>query len=917
VDDRRRGVEGAHVALVVQGRSIHEARTDADGAYRFEGAVPDQPRSTWMGLSPTARCDCVVRARTADGRSGQVALVLSARSPDDGDLRLAPLVLGEAFALTIEVSADTGPVAGARVRVGGGPPDHRKSWGWYEAALTDAAGRARLTGLPRGTAGVYVTAEGWGPGVAASPIPRLQGSPLEVRLPPRRHVDILVLEEGTGNPVPEAEVSVVVALPQPDRGWVQLGPAEGIAPTDTRGLTRVPAFAPACRGWAYVRAPGRPQRTRASNAPMAWEASQTVVRVPAPNTLSWVVVPGDGPIPADGTPVRVCRGDRIVYGDGYLPPEVGSIENGHLVIPHAVAQTEHRPYHLIATAPDGRCALAAVAQGQSQGEEVAFRGPRTLTVRVSDHAGNPVAGVGLSLRECRSSCLHERIRPTDRQGVCVLTPLLPEAVRVSLYGIEGWVERQVQDVDLTAGDQTVVLSLPPAQRLLVHVLVDGEPRLPPSWRLQVGRHRVGSRQVTEDARTGTIRTTLACTDPLVGSVVRLETDTFGTATGTAEQAAATDAAVVTLSLRTGGRILARVTPPADGRFSLFLERYVDAIGDFGVTALPVAPEAARDGIFEFAGLEAGRYRLRERFTHLLSGVAVVTEAGGDVELPFDLSGMGMVRGRIEAPEDGGVALARVEVQGLVEPGGPSVPGLLPGGRRAPPNTIPVDAQGEFQLQVPGDRAITLDAWHPFLQSGGPVEVQGPRDDVRLVLRHGPTAALVLDREPTPQEAARLEGSILLFADDVRGEPAWRCPATVSGREILFGRFEPGVYTLWLDGGTLAPIVLRDVHLGPGRTRVEGATVRGGCRLRFELEVPAGRVVSRLLFLAESLDGPPYARSGSVWDAARTAELRALGAGRFRVAVHAIEAPGQEPRLVFEDEISLDGVNDARVTVDLR
>ena len=850
-----------------------------------------------MGLSPTARCDCVVRARTGDGRSSQVALVLSARSPDDGDLRLAPLVLGEAFALTIEVSAETGPVTGARVRVGGGPPDHRKSWGWYEAALTDAAGRARLTGLPRGTAGVYVTAEGWGQGVAASPIPRPQGTPLGVRLPPRRHVEVLVLEEGTGNPVPDAEVSLVVTLPQPDRGWVQLGPAEGIAPTDTRGLTRVPAFAPACRGWAYVRAPGRPQRTRASNAPMAWEASQTVVRVPAPNTLSWVVVPGDGPIPADGTPVRVCRGDRIVYGDGYLPPEVGSIENGHLVIPHAMAQTEHRPYHLIATAPDGRSALAAVAAGPEP-----WRGGRLPGPPDPDRARRPTRGESgrrgrpLAARACRSSCLHERIRhrPPGRVRAHA-APARRRYVSACTASRAGSIGRSRTSTSRRATNRWCSAS---RRRSGSSSTCSSTAKRGCLRRGACGSADTGGR-ADRSTRTpdGDDPHDARRTDPLVGSIVRLD-DRRVRHSHRHGGAGRDDRGVASSRSRCApeGRIRARVTPPADGRFALFLERYVDAIGDFGITALPVAPEAARDGDLRVRGARGG----------------ALPAAGASHAPPLGRRRRhrgGRRRGAALRPERHGHRCAdesrRRRTAGWQRPGwrygvwsstaAPRCPGCsrVAGGR--PPNTIPVDGQGGFAAagaRGPRDHARRM---APVPPSGGPVEVRGtPR---RRAARPAPRADGGPRARPRADagERSRLESSILLFGDDPRGEPAWRVRRSCRVARSWFGRFEPGVYTA----------VAGRRHAGAHRLRTSGweraerasraPSMRPGCRLRFDLDVRRrpDRVRACCCAPSPSTDRPTRAAATS-WSATEVAELTALGAGRFRVAVETLDDPAAGP-----------------------
>lgn len=924
MDDRRRGVGGVEVSLVVAGDTLHQTRTAEDGTYRIAGRVPARSRVAYMGPRRPRQCDSVVRAVADDGRAGWRALPLPARSAEDGDLELSAIRLEEAHEITVRVKAEGGPVSNALVRFGGGPADSRSTWDWHGAARTDAAGVAHLTGLTRGTAGLYVTADTHGPAVAGLLVPPLaEDTDVVVTLPPRTSVGLLVREEGTAEPVPNAAVMLVVAMPSPDRGWVQLGAPEGVPETDDSGTTRLPRFAEGTRGWVYVRAPDRPQRRRASHTEVRWDAASLVVEVPGPSSLSWALVAGDGPLPLDGTAVRIRRGDGAYDMGGFLTPETGRIEDARLVVPHAVAQTSQRAYHLLAVLPDGRCAEATVARGAEDGEEVAFRGPRSLTIRVVDAAGRPIAGMRPYVSRCESKNLHDHYPVTDDRGTCLLAPFLPEVVRAHLWGdVDQWIEPQERDVDLTESDGTVEFSIAAPQRLRVEVTMGGAPRLPGSWRLRVGRHRVPARHVREDPIQGTLEATLCCRDALEGIEVRLEAPSYGTAIGIAHLEAQTGKAIVRLALGSSGRILARVAPPSSGGFELFLERYHEEAKTFSSTGMPLTAEAAREGTFVFDELEPGRYRLRERFTHRLSNEVVIPDAGGDASLEFDLSAAGLVRGRIDAPSGYGPLITRVLVAGLTEPEAPQDSGVpwRPSATdpRFPAGAVLVGEDGRFELLVPGDRTITLEAWHPMLRSAGSVEVLAPRSDVRLTLVQGPTASLLLDRPLTHAEAAGLRDAVIhLYRGDESGAPAFRCPAVVSGGKILFGRFEPGTYTVWLDSGRLAPVHLRSVGLGPNTTKIEGVRISPGCRLIFDVLLREDTVRPHVLLHAHSLEGPPHGRTRRLVDAATPTELSALGAGLFRVTVHTFGPRGQRPSLVFEGQATLDGETDTRVTVDLR
>ena len=77
-----------------------------------------------------------------------------------------------------------------------------------------------------------------------------------------------------------------------------------------------------------------------------------------------------------------------------------------------------------------------------------------------------------------------------------------------------------------------------------------------------------------------------------------------------------DGTVHTVELTAGGRIIARVTPPDDGRYGLAIERFDGErdryIATSGGQAGPGAvPAESSDGVHVYDGLAPGRYRLTE------------------------------------------------------------------------------------------------------------------------------------------------------------------------------------------------------------------------------------------------------------------------------------------------------------------
>jgi len=262
----------------------------------------------------------------------------------------------------------------------------------------------------------------------------------------------------------------------------------------------------------------------------------------------------------------------------------------------------------------------------------------------------------------------------------------------------------------------------------------------------------------------------------------------------------------------------------------------------------------------------GRYRVKDHESGLVSD-EVELAPGGRATLRLDLSGTGVVRGRVEVPDGTPPGTVRLRTTGL-----------LVSRHRA----LRVREGGTFEFRVPGDREITVRAFHPLLRSVETVRVVEPRDDVVLRLEEGPTATLRVRSEVLPHNVISSAPTVLLYRDDPGGDPAARLEAVRDGDRLTFGGYRPGTYTIWLDAGPDAPVVLREVELGPSSTDLGTVDGRRGAVIRVVIEVEDGGSPPRIALFAHALDEPRY-RRGTNSSGEAVVELAGLGAGRFEIS----------------------------------
>jgi hypothetical protein len=272
-----------------------------------------------------------------------------------------------------------------------------------------------------------------------------------------------------------------------------------------------------------------------------------------------------------------------------------------------------------------------------------------------------------------------------------------------------------------------------------------------------------------------------------------------------------------------------------------------------------------------------------------------------------------VRGLVEMPQGIPCWDARVLVEGE------GVASFDPRWMRGSqfPDGHRVDNDGRFELYVSVTRPVTLRAWHSYLSPDpkrGSLAVRGEVDDVRLALVPGDEVQIPL--APIADNQDRRQLRIYAYRGNPVGEPdAWFCAPVVEG-VARFSGLAPGTWTLWVDpDGHLAPMVMRDVHVGPGITRVE--LVRStGSLLRVHVLHAPGKEAPQIYAVAEHKSEPMLMRQINS-QREDLVLVPGLSAGAYEVSVSAMQDNGGDLGRRLERTIEFDGTHDVDIDFDVR
>lgn len=907
VGDGRFPVAGATVDLVLDSDDRRSTKTRDDGSFEFAVAVGSREAK-----------DARLLARLGDDRAGLATARLAGPDAPGASLYAAPHVsesevdvgtIPLVAAVPVSVVVDEGgvPVAGARVAA-------HLYWRWPDIAsvLTDERGVAHLGALPLGPMRLTAT-------LGAASVARdgffPEDASASLSLAPARTVEVHVVDASTGAPIAGAALEVVEDLncsATRDRsmatttGTIYIPHPEWSTETNASGTASV-RIADVPRAFVTVRREGYVSAPNSYvDAPLWLRGERLEVRLRA-STLResrWPIVSGDVAIPADGTALDV----RWEPGSSWtqeLPQPSGVVRDGHVVVNHAESGAA-----FVASTSDGAIArLRGVPAGEI-GEPVQFRRARKLDVFVRDGDGHLLARAAVQPRNHAYNRLCDWCI-TDANGHAQLTGLFGGIVDVFVAppGANSS-DSAACTVDLESGDGRVEVTLPNPVLFRVRTLIGGRPCLPSEFSVGAGSN---SRVVSEAPERGEATVAMHGA-PENGPIrVQLRAPGFVMASGELTLASGVVEPVVEFSLRRAATLTAHIAFRESEPLDVGLEVWNAETSSWPERTVfeqefhrPNGP----NGVFVFAGLAPGAYRVCDARSRLASRAIEVSDTLLDAHVDLDLTDVEWVRGTVEAPNGTNLGLVHVFVDGVDD--APRRATGMPGSES--PNGPNIEADGSFEILVPSGRAVTVRPWHPWLvpeAEHGSVVVEGGREGVVLKLAAGDDVRL-----PVPQLAERGRTTyvrVAAYHGAPSGEPVKWIHAPIVDGVARFGGLERGMWTLWIDPlNDFEPLVLSDVTVRDGSTVLPPANFVVGSSVRMRLLVRPGEALPSVHMRVESRTEPKFARQSDPNDETGIV-VSGLAAGEYSLNVYVpSQLASRGPK-----SVTVDGQSDVELTLDLR
>ncbi|MDF1699716.1 MAG: hypothetical protein P1V36_00960 [Planctomycetota bacterium] len=886
VDARRHPVAGAQVELLVAGQRRGGATTAPDGQYRM---------AVRAGSGSSARGTLLARL---EGHGTGMAGVWLA---EPGTLTAPPIVLEAAYRLQGRVEVDGKPSPFAQVAVVA-----RDGGQVTPLALQSAGpdGTVTFDGLAAGLYELYALLPGRGRGTGQARLPQPEGEVAVLALGGERLLDVIVEDARTGEPVAGASVHIgdKRTLPRPS------GPGY---------LPALPALTTNRQGRATVRGLGL-EETIYVNVEAAgyiagvwWRSSRQVarpgtsevrVRLGRPRRVMFPIYEGDVRPPEDGTPLAVEFSGQAVQT---LDAVSARVDGSYVVVEGLPAINASG----VLTAPGGLQARFTAPAGVDMGNAVQFVAPRAVRVRVHEPGGAPVAGLALRLNPMDGS---GRIPPavTDAEGVATFPAVAAVKAGVHLrVNDTPWGGPLLGRIDLSTGEEEYTFELQQRIACVLRVRIDGESALPGRYTVTAAGQRVSSEQIVEDATTGELQVSVR--PPSAERAFELQFLAEGYLPASVQIEPAEGSQVEhDIELRAAGRLVARVRPPDDGRYSLGLQRlHTDRKRWVPTAGRGRAAQASSDGVHAYEGLETGRYRVVD----LRSGYEsrpIDLVPGAPVEIQVDLSDSVEVQGRVQAPAGTDLTKARVLIAGR------HARAQAHAGER-------VGADGSFRLRALRGERVELTVTHPLLAAaaaGGRATVTAPGEAVTLRLEAGVEAffrvAGLAGASNASSGPTRSPVQVRLYKGRVGGELVRTVQPVASAGVFTFGGFTPGTYALWIGlGSHHAPYTRTGVVLGRGRTDLGSITPSAGGAILIELRTGAAGSPTSIWASATAVGEPRYARHASHKPGSGPLRVTGLGKGTFQVLVRASGATGS--RILYEGEVVVRGSGETRLEVDAR
>ncbi|MAG57105.1 MAG: hypothetical protein CMJ83_12500 [Planctomycetes bacterium] len=866
LDEARRPVPGARVALVSPRLPSVNVRSRSDGSFRI--AVSDDRED----LPYPGNIRATLGDRCAEATASPPG------SAPDRVRDIGALVLQSGFVFRVRVVQQGRPIAGARVL---------RSEDW--PLVTNANGVATDGPIPQGEYEITIEKPRVGFAETRLYVPST-GMPT-VELSPTRAVTITVVDSA-GRPVPNAKIQLYVPVPETSgRSYDRsIHPVEPPAPTDAYGQSVVYGMRSDRTHVVEAHADGyvhewNPGPHRAVVEPDGTTARLVLEAIPE---KTWPIHAGECPIPADGTPIELLA-HRSLPG---LPIKGSArVVNGH-VVAHGVQ------YASIARTPDGHLASLRL-HALAKDKPVTFRKPRTLTVRVRGPGGQPMPGVRVNVIPDARSWWHAERADTDADGIARLGGFFGGHVGVVL-GSRDYISNLTPpagEANLDSGDQTVDIVAGARVTARLRLQLGSTPRLPSRLKLYV---RGGYPEtLDEDPEKGELVLTILPHMPRTALRIQVTAGAWGRQFVDVP-AEVTGEFVETLRFAAPARLAVEVRPPDDGVFDVRIQKWDEDDRTWrSASRWPRAVPGSDGGSIVFEPLDAGRYRMFDRLSAAL-GPTVTIAKGNEASTTFDLRGTRWLKVRVETPRLIDLAKVRVATTVSDDPRTDDRPDSWRGGS--------VNPDGSFRVRVPGGVSVTVSAWHPVLtpaaDSRDVVTSTGP---VVLRLVAGARASIGLASPIRPELKIPVRKvQALLYRGKPGRIPVHRLTAALENERWTFGGFAPGTWTVVILADEWAPLVFERRALGEDVTHLGDHKLTYGQTL--QVTQPAKGPRHDAMITISAIDGFPIVRRFRIVRSQTMMGVLGLHPGRYRVEV---QLQGQRPSRV---EVT---VGDTPVTVPLR
>ena len=909
LDATRQPVKGALVIASRVGQELGRATTGKDGTYR-------------LSMSPSLMGLVTIGMRATSGkRTASGALYLGTAlgvALDPLERTVVDLVLRDGQPLSLRVVHEGKPVAGAVVYAQEAQSASVIAGAPIAAPNTDDEGKTRIPLVSGQLVAVYAAAEGYGRAYQKIQIPCRDV--VDVELPKDRTITVRVVEAGSNAPVEGAEVHLAGEGTHPiPRGIGCLPPMKPIA-TGADGRAVI-SGAPPTHIWVVARAPELAmlnQGWSVERAILQKNDHEITVTLHRYTTLRFPVTESDVASPASGTALKLVQYQGL--NNYYQSSPTARFEEDHIIIEEF--PPGHDWGHVIA--PNGTWASWQVPAAGKPAVPTRFRHACDFTVQATWTDGTPAEGVSLSLwMQPRGQ---QGPLKTNDKGVVTFEGCCAETanVRWNLAAPGNW-GLTVGEGALSGRTKSIDVTLAPTVPVTVDVTIDGEPGLPPSYRISApplhGERAVGVGQpiISEDPVAGrlffswplqpaaeqpSITFTSAGYPEVKATLVR-ESDGKWTAE---------------VKLETASTLRVRIKKDEGRKAWLRVERWHEQYGRFHYLHDDPAYQAGRrpvSGVYTFRGFSPGRYRLIDGYSGIASDPFEIVTGSEPMEIAFDITDAVTVQGRVVVPKGHQPAFARIHVAGRTS------------GRLSVSNSIRVGTDGRFEFHGRRGETLPLAVNHPVLSLKEPhVEFEVGSGELILPLVEGPTVTFRVAGStattPAPKPGVHVSPTSLVFVRIVASLDALSTPEAI--RDAPYsqtlaneGRFlckapKPGRWFILLHHMGNVPHLLRDVEIGTGTTDLGTISFSKGATLTVEFQKGAAPMPMAVAVRATHQKAPAYVVSsfGRPDGVKAGATLSGLGAGRFKLVCQAVG----KREVIHSEEIESDGTTAIKLIVPL-